>query len=166
MRIAGINPGTTPRFAGFTAEGMWMNVRNVEGSTAVRGACATITTAGDTYTDSAGNARPFGYDIVQANASTALLFLGAMHRDVEDDGFGEVQVWGYDDDTLVNVTNVSTPVPTNGHGILPTSGQWYFTGSGALATDDVGVIIEPAATIQALSVAAEPLGCFIKSMGI
>lgn len=99
MRIMGINAGTSPRFAPLMQERMWIVMRNNFTATCPIGGCVVFDTGGTTYVDSGGTTRLFGYDFDRPETLTFPVCVGSADAAILTTEFGEIQTYGYDDDT-------------------------------------------------------------------
>lgn len=146
MRIMGINAGTSPRFAPLMQERMWIVMRNNAGATAPRGGAVVFDAGGTTYTDSGGDTRLFGYDFDVPETATLARIHGTVDADILDGKFGEIQVYGFDDDVLIEGTTGTTVLDhaIGEDGVFPRK---------AVAADAVSLdrimIVEPTANLPA-----------------
>jgi hypothetical protein len=151
-----------------------MVVRNNHATEATgEGGSCCFDTGGSVYDDADGNSRLFGYDIDKPAAGNEEFWLGQATRSIDSvtqstNNFGEIQVYGYMDNALVQRDGAEDP--DLGDAVTPLNTEWYlWPGATPLAAASIeesgAIVVELEATMVALGTGELNIGVLLKLMG-
>jgi hypothetical protein len=115
MRIKGIGPPTSARYAPHTNESIGLVVRNNHATEATgEGGSCCFDLGGTTYNDSAGTPRLFGYDIDKPATANLEFHMGCAEQSIAAavggaDNFGVIQCYGFMPNALVTRIGATDP---------------------------------------------------------